>query len=386
EQLELVDIARSVAVGISVVDVIRGSDYQTRSLLLALRAGEPFRIALALGWEAVHSACQGRPTRRRTARLVTAAEAMAQRLGHPHALGMVSLSAGAAEFLEGRYRTGLERVDRAEAILREQCIGVGWELDSARIFGLWSLFYLGRLAELGDRSRVVFHEARERGDRYVEATLGPFIDAIVRLAADDVEGARTLAREALGPWSQRGFHLQHLNFYRGNLYADLYAGDVARAWRRVTETAPVLSSSLLLRIQQVRVDVLQHSGRCAIAMAAAAADPKRLLRQAEDYALRLDRERFPGTDAHMRLIHAGAASVRGDIDRAVRCLTVAAEGFEASGLELFAAATRRQLGRLLGGSEGRSLIARADTWMAGQAIRSPERMTACLAPGFEKIP
>ncbi|MBV8611197.1 MAG: hypothetical protein JO034_27530 [Singulisphaera sp.] len=121
-------------------------------------------------------------------------------------------------------------------------------------------------------------------------------------------------------------------------------------------------------------------------MAATAADPKRLLRQAEDYALRLDRERFPGTDAHLRLIRAGAASVRGDIDRAVRCLTAAVEGFEASGLELFAAATRRQLGRLLGGSEGRSLIARADTWMAGQAIRSPERMTACLAPGFEKIP
>ena len=45
-QLELVDISRSVAVGISVVDVIRGSDYQTRSLLLALKAGEPSRILL----------------------------------------------------------------------------------------------------------------------------------------------------------------------------------------------------------------------------------------------------------------------------------------------------------------------------------------------------
>ena len=66
-------------------------------------------------------------------------------------------------------------------------------------------------------------------------------------------------------------------------------------------------------------------------------------------------------------------------------MTVAAEGFEACGMELFAAATRRQLGRLLGGDEGRTLIARADTWMAGQAIRRPDRMTACLAPGFEEI-
>ncbi len=61
EKLELIDISRSVAVGISIVDVIRGADYQTRSLLLALEAGEPLRIALALGWEAVHVACQGRP-------------------------------------------------------------------------------------------------------------------------------------------------------------------------------------------------------------------------------------------------------------------------------------------------------------------------------------
>ncbi|MBV8232746.1 MAG: AAA family ATPase [Planctomycetaceae bacterium] len=385
EQLELVDIARSFAVGMSLVNTIRGADYQTRSLLLALRAGEPFRIALALGWEAVLSATQGRPTRCRTARLIRAAEALAQRLGHPHALGMMSLAAGIAEVYLGRYQTCLERVDRAEAIFREQCTGVVWELDTARIFGLWSLFFLGRLAELGDRSRVIFHEARERGDRYMEATPGPFVGAVVRLAADDVEGARTLAREALGPWSQRGFQIQHLNFYRGSLYADLYAGDAARAWQRVMETAPVLSSSLLLRNAQVRADALQHGGRCAIAMAATAADPKRLLRQAAAYARRLERERLPWTDALARLIRAGAASVQGDPDRAVHFLTVAAEGFEACGLELFAAATRRQLGRLLGGDEGRTLIARADDWMAGQAIRRPDRMTACLAPGFEKI-
>ena len=160
---------------------------------------------------------------------------------------------------------------------------------------------------------------------------------------------------------------------------------MARAWRRITETAPVLSASLLLRNAKVRAEVLQHGGRCAIAMAATSADPRWLLRQAAASARRLERERLPWTDALARLIRAGAASVRRDPDRAVRFLTAAAEGFEASGLELFAAATRRQLGRLLGGDAGRTLIARADTWMAGQAIRRPDRMTACLAPGFEKI-
>ncbi|MBV8267092.1 MAG: hypothetical protein JO252_12255 [Planctomycetaceae bacterium] len=146
-----------------------------------------------------------------------------------------------------------------------------------------------------------------------------------------------------------------------------------------------MSASLLLRNAKVRAEVLQHGGRCAIAMAATAADPRWLLRQAADYACRLERERLPWTDALARLIRAGAASVRRETDRAVHFLTVAAEGFEACEMELIAAATRRQLGRQLGGDEGRTLIARADDWMAGQAIRRPDRMTACLAPGFEKI-
>ena len=57
-------------------------------------------------------------------------------------------------------------------------------------------------------------------------------------------------------------------------------------------------------------------------------------------------------------------------------------GFEACDMRLFAAAARRCLGQLVGGSEGRTLMACADTWMAGQGIRNPARMTALYAPGF----
>jgi len=385
EKLELIDIYRSVAVGISIVDVIRGADYQTRSLLLALEAGEPLRIALALGWEAVHVACEGRPAWRRTERLVAAAGGLAERLGHPHALGMASLSAGAAEFLIGRYRTGLEVLNRAEAVFRDRCTGVIWELDTARIFCLWSLFYLGRLAELANRFHEIFHEARERGDRYMEATPGPFVGSVVRLAEDDVEAARRFALQALGQWSHQGFHIQHLNFYYGSLYIDLYAGDAAAAWSRITETDPLLQSSLLLRIQQVQADVLQHRGRCAVAMAAVSHDSNPLLRQAENAAQRLERQQLPWTGALAQLIKAGVASVRGNAGRAERLLADATQRFESADMGLFAASAQRQLGRLRGGDEGRELIARADAWMRGEAIVNPSRMADCLAPGFTEV-
>jgi tetratricopeptide (TPR) repeat protein len=384
QRLELIDIYRSVAVGISIVDVIRGADYQTRSLLLALKAGEPLRIALALGWEAVHVACEGRPSWRRTSKLVASASALAGRIGHPHALGMASLSAGAAEFLIGRYRSAMEPLNRAEAIFRDRCTGVIWELDTTRIFCLWSLFYLGRLAELSTRCHDIFQEARDRGDRYMVATPGPFVGSFVRLAEDDVDAARRFARAALGQWSHQGFHIQHLNFYYGSLYIDSYAGDAAGAWRRITETEPLLQSSLLLRIQQVQADVLQHRGRCAVAMAAIAADPEPLLRVAEKSARRLDRQKLPWTGALAQLIKAGVASVRRDTASGERLLTNALIRFESTDMGLFAASARRQLGQLRGGDQGRDLIDQADAWMRTESIVNPARMAECLAPGFAR--
>jgi hypothetical protein len=51
-------------------------------------------------------------------------------------------------------------------------------------------------------------------------------------------------------------------------------------------------------------------------------------------------------------------------------------------LRLYAAAARRRQGELLGGHKGRQLVAEANSWMAGQGVVRPERMTAMLVPGF----
>jgi len=49
---------------------------------------------------------------------------------------------------------------------------------------------------------------------------------------------------------------------------------------------------------------------------------------------------------------------------------------------LYAAATRRRLGGLVGGDEGGRLVEQADAWMTEQGIYNPTRMTALYAPGF----
>src|SRR5262249_2015718 len=92
-ELLRIDIARSLALGMSLVDVIEGATWQSQALLRALRGGEPRRIALAMAWEAVHSASQGRTAAHRTERLIKSAKTLAQELNHPHAIGTATLSA-----------------------------------------------------------------------------------------------------------------------------------------------------------------------------------------------------------------------------------------------------------------------------------------------------
>src|SRR6185295_9207008 len=82
--LTRIDVCWSASAGLSVVDTIRGADFQTRGLLLALRAGEPFRIARSLAMEGAHSAIPGVKAHQRTARLLTIAETLAGQAPDPH--------------------------------------------------------------------------------------------------------------------------------------------------------------------------------------------------------------------------------------------------------------------------------------------------------------
>ena len=79
------------------------------------------------------------------------------------------------------------------------------------------------------------------------------------------------------------------------------------------------------------------------------------------------------------------ASVAGDDEKAVNTLRQAIDLCDAAGVDLFAAAARHRLGRLLDGDEGRALVVQAETWMRAQSVREPARMAACMVPGFPRI-
>jgi hypothetical protein len=373
-QAARIDVCWSAAVGLGVVDYLSGAYFQTRGLLLALAAGEPYAVARALAVEAAHSSTGGTRTRRRTARILDMTERLARQVDRPHVFGLSAMAKGLAAAFEGRWKEAVTFCDESERILRDDCTGVIWELDTAHRFALWALVFRGEAPEINRRLPALLQQARERDDLYAVVNLSTVVQPFARLAADEPLRARAELAEVMARWSQQGFHVQHMNRLYDEATIDLYLGDAAASLARLYAAWPLLERSHLLRVQQVRIFLAHLRGRAALASGK--------LFPANDDACWLLCQRAAWADALAKLLFAGLAARRGNRDGAARLLTEAAAELDAADMGLYAAAARRRLGALVGGDEGRALVVRADAVMAERQVKAPEKMTAFYAPGF----
>lgn len=384
ETLTRLDICWAVAIGLARVDNIRAAEFQVRHLRLALRAGEPYRVARALAAEAAFVSTRGPGVRRRSGRLVRATTSLAERLGHPQALGLARLAAGITAFYVGDFNRAFEQCRDAEEILRSRCSGVVWERTTAQSYILSSLFYMGRFNELSRGVDAALDDADKRGDLYARADAAAGRGNAAWLAQDDPLGARREIDESMAAWSHRGFHFQHYVALLARGHVALYSGHSLEAWQNIQEEWRRLSRTHLLRIAVIRVEGYDLRARLALAAAAESApDRRRLLSAAARDARRIARERIAFAEPMAAALSAGLARARGDTENAVRGLERATSGFERLGMAFHHAAAQRQLGRLLGRLDG---VRAADEWMGGQGIRNPARMTRLALPGFDAQP
>jgi hypothetical protein len=382
EALVRIDVCWSAAIGLSMVDPIAGSSYQTLHLLLSLDAGEPYRIARSLAAEAAFVASFGGTERARFEELIDAARSITQRTSHPHASGLVELSTGVAWHCVGRFRQSLMVLDSAETIFRERCTGVAWERSSLVTFAVWNLWLLGDLPEFTRRVPLHLHEAEERGDRYLATNLRTCFTNAYWLIQDNPEAARSEADAGIERWSTEGFQLPHFFDFiaRGQIF--LYEGEGEIGHSYVTEAWERLSASLTLRMQVARISSLHLLGRMALAVARGRSDPAPFLKQAREAAEKLSAEQIPWAEPLAAMIRAGALTIEGDRPGAAAIVVDAASGFAAADMALFEAAARRRLGELRGGDKGRAQVHEANEWMGERGVINPDRMTEMLAPGF----
>jgi tetratricopeptide (TPR) repeat protein len=378
--LQRIDIGWSVVIGLSMIDPIRGANFQTRSLLRALKAGEPFRVARALAIEAAHLASSGAIKR---AKIVLAdAERLALRLQRPYANGVVELARGAVAYFEERWRDSLQHCRAAAATFRLHCTGATGEIDTANVLSLWSLVRMGSVAELTRIGPSLLKEARDRGDLYAIANLNSLIMSLVRLADDDPDGARNDLKEVMALWSQNGYHVQHHNAMVTLVPLELYASDPKSAWDRVQAAGSKFRWSLLSHVHCLKIEMLQMRAYCALAMALQADEPTKYLSIASRDAQRLRREGLPWTAALHDYIMGTVAYLNGDSADARRRLAAAVSGFESVHANLHAAVTKRRLADLSTGEQAQALRESADKWLRSQGVVNPDRMVQAYAPGF----
>lgn len=383
ETLRRIELCLSIGTCLGIVDFIRGANFSSRALLLALRAGEPKLLLRALALEAVFVSTAGVRAGHRADRLLGRTGDLAARLGTAEAHFFDETCRGFSFHLRGQFRAAVDHFERAEAAAND-CRGRALELNSARLTMVFALHYLGRMADLSRRVPRQVAESTDRGDLYGATNFELGLPGLAWLATDDFEESRRRARDASGRWSQRGFQMQHWYALQTAGHLGLYSGDAGTAYAGLVEKWPALTGSLLLRVQLIHCEIRSLRARLALAAAGeiGGEQGRRLLLEAERDARRLRRLGAPWIESQAQLILAGVAATRGDDEQAVRLLREAAAGFDAADMALYAAAARRRLGALLGGDAGLALREAADSWMSSEKIRAPARFTAIFAPGF----
>jgi eukaryotic-like serine/threonine-protein kinase len=326
ETLTRIDTCWAVATGLAVIDNIRAADFQTRHLLMALKAGEPYRIARSLSIEAVTAAATGGVrNQRRADRLIRSSETIGKTLDNPHTDGLLILARGAAAYFRGQWKLAFQLGEHGEQTLRRHGVGTTWELSSAQNFVIGSLMYLGELHEVRRRLPVLLEDAMDRANLYAEVHLRTRQN-LMYLVADDPDGARADIDDAMGRWSHRGYHVQHYLALLARTQIELYAGRAEAAWNLVESGWPDLQRSLLLRVQVVRIEASYLRARCALAAQKPGAD--RL-------AASLAREGVAWAEPLAEVIRAGCEQA----DRRSH-LMAAAAGFDKADMALHAAAVR----------------------------------------------
>jgi serine/threonine protein kinase/tetratricopeptide (TPR) repeat protein len=372
------DTCFAVAAGLGSVDLIRGADFQSRHLLLALRAGEPFRVARALAFEAAWTAARGGVER--SEQIAKQAEELALKVSNPYAIALSTWANGVGAYLRGDWVRAAEVCGMAAEVFRDRCTGTTWELTIANRYRLSALMHMGELAEVSRQVPSLLSAALEQGNLFAAMDLRTRLN-VIWLAADQPDRARAEVLEALKSWPQEGFHLQHYISLHALVQIEIYTGDIEVAHKHVEGQWQALENSQLFRTPGVGLEAMQLRGRAILAIGAAHRDDGKL-RLVEKMALRMEKVNMSWSKPYATLLRAALAQQRNDDEKAVRLLSEAVQIFESAGMRLYAAAARRRLGEKLGGERGQQLIMEADAWMTEQKIKNPEALVRMLAPGF----
>jgi hypothetical protein len=352
--------------------MIRGADFQTRGLRIALKVGERRRVARALALEAIYVGATARKRIPRAQELVAQAMRLAERERDPYLIALCTGVSGILLHFDGQGPAAIELLAHAEGLF-DKGTGSFAEINNARVIRLFVMESLGRYEALHRQVDEYTRDAVRRGDRFTEAMLIRAFNSMW-LAADDP--ARAIDELDRHPWtgSEHGYHVQHMDELRARIEHGLYVG--ALSWDQFRPGLAEAGGSLLMHAQIIRIVYFFMRARVLLAIGHRGGEVQRL-------ADRLRKETLSYGVVWARMLDAGLLARRDDRNRALAALADAVTLAEQHQMFQCAAAARHRHGQLLGGDPGRALSAQAIAWYSAEGVRNPERFTRMLLPGFD---
>lgn len=353
------------------VDPLLAANFATQFLWYALRAGEPRRIIVALTAAAgLLFAFGAAPAR--IEQILARAESLAERLQYSYGIGRCIFIRAHIAYLMGRWQEALAGLRRANEILKRDCVEATGIIDYAGIVELLCLRGTGVFQSLAEKVQPYLKDAVESGRKSHELTVRLSAGFLLHLRDDAPDRAAAFVKAAqlrLG----EDVSLTYLFGIEAQLLILMYQGRVDEALRILSENRPKIERSGLLRMD---LFLTMWRSLCAFLLLACY-EPLRLV---EVEVERLAQSRCVFARPLSVLYRAVVRRRQGRLWESDWLIREAAAGLAACDMHLHAACARFRRGKWLGGAEGEALVRLASEWMAGQGIRSPERMAAMMVP------
>jgi hypothetical protein len=286
------------------------------------------------------------------------------------------MSEGVLEYWACSLERSVDVLTKAERMFREETTGTSLELKTARQFRAFAIRHRGTWSLLRLAHEEYNADAERRGDRYVLTSMNRFC-SMLRLADDTPAEARRMVDDATWEPPTNSFHIQHWYELEARGEIAIYDGTVEAELPALERLYEGLERSVLLRVHTAHAVSLWLRGR--LTLSAGGSDAPRKVTQ---IIRRLAKVDDPRARVAIAFLGAALATERKDYAAAIAKLRAAETLAADYSMQLYAAAARRQLGVLLGGSDGAMLVATADTAMHAEGVVNPSRFADWYVPGI----
>lgn len=371
------DVFQTAIAGLQAYSQVSAAQLALEYVREAQRAGDVRHLVWALG-----SLGMLVSSRSLYPELLAQMEAIAVRDGRPELRG---LAYGLRGFVAGRAAQHREaRASFAKALAAySDCVGMQWQIDLVHVFDQLSASSNAEYPELARTTPVLSDTAFQQGRAWTGAMLSGFWGMAAWLAHDDATGYRRQLERARSSWGHHAAVLTSdrasYGLHRAEVMLSIYEGNPLHgrellARRANTPMKPThrRDHGYLRRMCCVAALGGARAGRIRIADRAAMRDEARPTPELR---------RTPQIRANAHAIDAALAIDEGRLGLAERELRAAAELFELASTPMLVAGTRRRLGQLIGGDEGRALVIAAETFMESRQVRNLEAFNELICPG-----